>query len=173
MGLPEKNIESITDLNPKGTFNKIHFLRNLTGQNVSSGLISSTLVMTGPAIIILEAAASGKFTDQQTINWMFAVYFFGGIFGILMPLLYKIPITGGHSITGVAFLATVTSQFTYPQLIGGYVMSGLLIFLIGMSGLFTKIIKWVPKEIISAKSISFKCTICFYHCLIKRFFPSP
>lgn len=150
MGFPEKNLERITGLNPKGNLKYSHLLRNITGQNVSSGLISSTLVMTGPAIIILEAAASGKFTDQQTINWMFAVYFFGGIFGILMSLLYKIPITGGHSITGVAFLASVTSYFTYPQLIGGYVMSGLLIFLIGMSGLFTKIIKWVPKEIISA-----------------------
>jgi benzoate membrane transport protein len=81
---------------------------------------------------------------------MFAVYFFGGLFGIVMPLLFRIPITGGHSISGVAFLATVTAQFTYPQLIGGYVMSGMLILLIGLSGLFTKIMKWVPKEVIAA-----------------------
>jgi benzoate membrane transport protein len=106
--------------------------------------------MTGPALIILKAAATGNFTDQQTINWMFAVYFFGGFFGILMSLLYRIPITGGHSITGVAFLATVTSHFTYPELIGGYLLSGLLILIIGMSGLFTRIIKWVPTEVISA-----------------------
>ncbi|RFU62823.1 benzoate/H(+) symporter BenE family transporter [Peribacillus glennii] len=150
MGLPDKYMERQNVLNPEGQLKKGHFLHNLTTQNVSSGLISSTMVMTGPAIIILEAAAAGRFTDQQTINWMFAVYFFGGIFGILMPMLYKIPITGGHSITGVAFLATVTSHFTYPQLIGGYMMSGLLIFLVGISGLFTKIIKWVPKEVISA-----------------------
>lgn len=127
-----------------------HFLHDLNGQNISSGLISATLVMTGPAIIVLQAAAVGGFTDQQTINWMFAVYFFGGLFGILMSLLYRIPITGGHSITGVAFLATVTTQFTYSELIGGYVMSGLLILLVGMSGFFTKIIKWVPKEVIAA-----------------------
>ncbi|MDR7239529.1 benzoate/H(+) symporter BenE family transporter [Neobacillus drentensis] len=126
------------------------FLRDITSQNVSSGFISSTLVMTGPALIILQAAAAGHFSDQQTINWMFAVYFFGGLFGIIMPLLYRIPITGAHSISGVAFLATVTAHFTYPQLIGGYVMSGLIIFLIGISGLFTKIIKWVPKEVIAA-----------------------
>jgi benzoate membrane transport protein len=125
-------------------------LRDLTSQNVSSGFISSTLVMTGPALIILQAAAAGHFSDQQTINWMFAVYFFGGLFGIIMPLLFRIPITGAHSISGVAFLATVTAHFTYPQLIGGYVMSGLIILLIGISGLFTKIIKWVPKEVIAA-----------------------
>jgi benzoate membrane transport protein len=67
-----------------------------------------------------------------------------------MPLLYRIPITGGHSITGAAFLATVTAQYSYPELIGGYVMSGLLIFLVGITGLFTKIIGWVPKEVIAS-----------------------
>ena len=144
MGLPE---EQQMD---RQTGNKNGLLRDLNSQNISSGLISSLLVMTGPALIILQAAATGGFTDQQTINWMFAVYFFGGLFGIIMPLVFRIPITGGHSITGAAFLATVTAQFTYPQLIGGYVMSGLIILLIGMSGLFTRIIKWVPKEVISA-----------------------
>ncbi|MET1030978.1 benzoate/H(+) symporter BenE family transporter [Domibacillus tundrae] len=129
---------------------KNHLFRDLTNQNVSAGMISSTLVMTGPAAIILEAASNGGFTASQTINWMFAVYFFGGLFGIIMPLLYKIPITGGHSITGVAFLATVTHQFSYSQLIGGYVMSGLIIYLVGVSGFFTKIIKWVPKEVIAS-----------------------
>jgi benzoate membrane transport protein len=150
MGLPEKQVKkqiALLDLKSKGRFN---FFRDVTSQNISSGLISSTLVMTGPALIILEAASSGNFTDQQTINWMFAVYFFGGIFGIVMSLLYCMPITGGHSISGVAFLATVTAHFTYPELIGGYVMSGLIIFIIGISGLFTRIIKWVPIEVISA-----------------------
>ncbi|PLR77381.1 benzoate transporter [Bacillus sp. V3-13] len=150
MAIPNKHEDGQRELIQEVKYNKHHFFQDITGQNISSGLISSTLVMTGPAIIILQAAASGGFTDQQTVNWMFAVYFFGGLFGILMSLLFRIPITGGHSITGVAFLATVTSHFTYPQLIGGYVMSGLLIFLIGMSGLFTKIIKWVPKEVIAA-----------------------
>ncbi|PLS18116.1 benzoate transporter [Bacillus sp. M6-12] len=125
-------------------------LRDITGQNFSSGLIASTLVMTGPALIVLEAAASGHFTPEQTINWMFAVYFFGGLFGILMPLWFRIPITGGHSISGVAFLATMTSQFTYSQLIGGYVISGIFILLVGLTGVFTKIIKWVPKEVIAS-----------------------
>lgn len=125
-------------------------IQGVTSQNVAAGLISSTLVMTGPAAIILDAANSGGFTAEQTISWMFAVYFFGGLFGIILPLLYKIPITGGHSITGVAFLATVTSQFTYSQLIGGYIMAGLLIYLVGISGLFTKMIRLVPKEVISA-----------------------
>ncbi|WP_264807129.1 benzoate/H(+) symporter BenE family transporter [Cytobacillus sp. NCCP-133] len=147
MGLPEKKHHVDSE---KRKLLKQPMIRDLTGENISAGIIASTLVMTGPALIILQAAAAGGFTGQQTINWMFAVYFFGGAYSILMPLLYRIPITGGHSITGAAFLATMTAQYTYPELIGGYVMSGLLIFLVGITGLFTKIIAWVPKEVIAS-----------------------
>lgn len=145
MGLPKERPNGYSQTEQKGSF-----IRDLTAENISSGIIASTLVMTGPALIILQAASAGGFTDQQTINWMFAVYFFGGVYSILLPLLYRIPITGGHSITGAAFLATVTAHYSYPELIGGYVMSGLLIFLVGISGLFTKIIGWVPKEVIAS-----------------------
>ena len=134
-----------TGRNPgAGLFSDLHI------QNVSSGLISATLIATGPAIMLLEAAANGNFTDRQAIGWMFAVYFFGGLFGILMSLWHRKPIVGGHSLTGVAFLSTITAYIPYSQLIGGYVLSGLFIFLIGISGVFTKIIKWVPRQVISA-----------------------
>ena len=150
MGLPEMQSDKQKGLLDSKAKGRYQLFQDITSQNISSGLISSTLLMTGPALIILQAAAAGNFTNQQTINWMFAANFFPGIFGILLALLFRIPITGGHSISGIAFLATVTAHFSYPQLIGGYVMSGLLILLIGISGLFTKIIKWVPKEVIGA-----------------------
>jgi benzoate membrane transport protein len=150
MRLIEKQAENRLGIPPSKPNGRFTFLQDITSQNISSGLISSTLVMTGPVLIILKAADAGHFTDHQTINWIFADYFFSGILGIIMSLIYRIPITAGNTISGVAFLATVTSHFTYPELIGGFVMSGLIIFIIGISGLFTKLINWVPIEVISA-----------------------
>ncbi len=150
MGWPNNFLKKRSEDYTVSKKKKSRLIQDITSQNISSGLISSTLIMTGPAVIILEAAASGGFTASQTVNWMFSVYFFGGLFGIVMPLLYKIPITGGHSITAVAFLATATSQFSYSQLIGGYILSGMLIYFAGVSNLFTKIIQWVPKEVIAS-----------------------
>lgn len=119
-------------------------------KNLSSGIVSGILAATGPPVIILEAAANGHFSDAQTVFWMFSVYFFGGLFSIVLPLYYRIPIVGAHSITGVAFLATITSQVPYNQLIGSYMISSLLIFFVGILGLFSKFMKYVPKEIIAA-----------------------
>lgn len=125
-------------------------LRDLTIENVSSGVISSLLVMTGPAILILQVGLMGHFSEQQTVSWMFAVYFLGGIFSIVNAMWYKIPITGAHSLSGVAFLVTVAGHYTYPELIGGFVVSGALIVVIGMSGVFTKILALLPMEVVSA-----------------------
>ncbi|ARK29433.1 benzoate/H(+) symporter BenE family transporter [Halalkalibacter krulwichiae] len=127
-----------------------HPLKDLNQQNISAGLVASLLVMTGPPVLLLQAAANGSFTINQTIMWMFSIYVIGGIYSILLPLYYRIPIVGAHTITGIAFLATVTSQFSYYELLGAYLFTGLLMFLVGYFGLFAKLINYVPKEILAA-----------------------
>lgn len=123
--------------------------KDLNYKNSTAGIASGLLAITGPPAMILEAASNGNFTTTQTILWMFAVYVFGGIFSILVPLYYRMPIVGGHSITGVAFLATVTAQFAYHQLIGAYFLAGLLMLFIGYLGVFSKMVDFVPKQIIA------------------------
>ncbi len=113
-------------------------------------MVAGIFVITGPTALILQASSNGNFSVIQTVQWIFAVYVFGGLFGIILPLYYRIPIVGGHSLTGVAFLATITSQFHFHELIGAYIFSGVLMLLIGALGFFSKLMKLVPKEIISA-----------------------
>ena len=124
-------------------------LGDLDYRNITAGIASGLLAITGPPVLILEAASNGHFTTSQTILWMFAVYVFGGIFSIVIPLYYRMPIVGAHTITGVAFLTTVTSQFTYHQLIGAYFFTGALMLLIGSLGIFSKLLEYVPRQIIA------------------------
>lgn len=128
----------------------MQILRDLHPKNISAGLIAGIFIITGPTALILEAAANGSFTTAQSIMWIFAVYVFGGLFGIILPLFTRIPITGGHTLTGVAFLATMTSQLSFHELIGAYIITGIIMALIGSLGFFAKLIKLVPKEVISA-----------------------
>ncbi|MGM0899705.1 MAG: benzoate/H(+) symporter BenE family transporter [Bacillota bacterium] len=128
----------------------LHFLKDLNHRNITSGLVAAIFVISGPCALILEASSNGNFTLTQTIMWVFSVYVIGGLFGIILPVYYRIPIVGGHTLTGVAFLATMTPQFTFNELIGSYLVSGILLLLIGFLGVFSRLIKLVPKEIISA-----------------------
>lgn len=124
--------------------------KDLNHKNIAAGTIAAIFIITGPSALILEAASKGNFTVFETVLWIFAVYAFGGLFGIILPLYYRIPIVGGHTLTGVAFLATMTTQFTFHELIGAYIVSGILMLLIGYLGFFSKLMSLVPREIISA-----------------------
>ncbi|MEL1135740.1 benzoate/H(+) symporter BenE family transporter [Desulfitobacterium sp. THU1] len=123
--------------------------KDLNLRNIAAGLVSALIAITGPPAIILEAAANGNFTTSQAVMWMFSCYVFGGLFSIIIPWYYKMPIVGANTITGVAFLATVTAQFSYADLLGAYIVSALLMLGIGVLGVFSKLLDYVPKEIIS------------------------
>ena len=125
-------------------------LKDINLKNMAAGFVAGIFIITGPSALILEASSNGSFTIAQTVGWIFSVYVFGGLLGIILPLYFRIPIVGGHSLTGVAFLAAITAQFTFTELIGAYIVSGILMFLIGALGLFEKLMSLVPKEIISA-----------------------
>lgn len=127
----------------------IGWIRDLNVRNFAAGLVSALLAVVGPPAIMLEAAAKGNFTTSQTILWLFTCYVIGGIFSILVPLYYRMPIVGAHSITGVAFLATVAGQFSYSQLIGAYIFSAFLMLVVGVLGVFGKLLEYVPRELIA------------------------
>lgn len=126
------------------------FINDLNTQNISAGIITGTLGIVGAPIIVIEAAAAGGFTHIETISWFYAVQFFGALFGLIMAFYYRMPIVGAHSITGAAFLVTVTPHFTYSELVGGFIITGIIIMLFGISGIFKKVMSWIPREIISA-----------------------
>jgi benzoate membrane transport protein len=127
-----------------------NILLDINTKNIAAGTVAGIFVITGPSALILEASSNGNFSAAQTILWIFSVYVFGGLLGIFLPLYYRIPIVGGHSLTGVAFLATMTNQFTFNELIGAYIVSGLLLLFVGLLSFFSRLVNLVPREIISA-----------------------
>ncbi|NHC41667.1 benzoate transporter [Bacillus sp. MM2020_1] len=127
-----------------------NILLDINTKNIAAGTVAGIFVITGPSALILEASSNGNFSAAQTILWIFSVYVFGGLLGVFLPLYYRIPIVGGHSLTGVAFLATMTNQFTFNELIGAYIVSGLLVLFVGSLSFFSRLVNLVPREIISA-----------------------
>lgn len=127
-----------------------NLIKDINFNNISSGIIAGTLGIFGPTMMIIEAASAGDFSYAETISWAYAVLFFGALLGIVMSMYYKIPVVGAHSITGAAFLVTVTPHFTLQELVGAYIITGLIILFLGISGVFKKVMRWIPKEILSA-----------------------
>lgn len=124
------------------TLNKHQYLFN--------GIVSGLLACTGGAVLVIEAAHAAGLSRTALVSWLFAAYFLAGLVNIALPLIFKLPMAGAHSITAAAFLGTAAAHFTLSELAGSYILSGVLILLIGLTGIFAKFMNLLPKPIIAA-----------------------
>lgn len=126
------------------------FFRDINSHNMSAGFMSAILGITGPTILILSAAHVNHLANAQVLAWIAAVNVVGGLFSIILPVLLHKPVTVAHSLMGVAFLVTQVGHYSFSDLVGAYLVSALLIFVVGFSGLYGKLMSLMPIEVISA-----------------------
>lgn len=119
-------------------------------QTITAGTVAAIFGCTGPALLVINAASGGGLTQVQAISWLFSIYFFGGLISLLLALYYKMPINGAYSIPGAVMMITALKQFTIQEAAGAYLVAGLLVFVLGLTGVISKIMKWLPLPIIMA-----------------------
>lgn len=134
-----------------------NFLRNLrdlpgtiTLSGISAGFIVILISYTGPLLIVLQAAAAGNLTPEQTSSWVWAVIVGNGIITIILSLLYRQPINSPYSTAGAALLVTSLTHFPLSEAIGAYIVAAAGIALIGVSGLFGRVMRLVPQPVVLA-----------------------
>lgn len=124
--------------------------RHLNGSTIASGLISSIFGCTGPALVVISASSTAGFTTADTVTWIFGIYVFGGLLGLLLALYYKLPISGAYSIPGATLMGTALAGYTFNEAAGAFVIAGVIVLAIGLTGLIGKIMKVLPLEIVMA-----------------------
>lgn len=129
-------------------------LRDLPGalnlNSVSAGTVAAIFGCSGPALIVIGAANAGNLTSGQTVAWLLAIYGLGGLISLFMALRYKMPITGAYSIPGAAIMATALATFSFPEAVGAFIMSGLIVLALGLSGVIGRVMRWIPMPIVMA-----------------------
>lgn len=124
------------------------FPKHLNISTISAGTIAAIFGCTGPALIIIGGAADGGLTHEQTISWLFAVYFFGGLIGIYLALKYRQPIAGAYSIPGAVLVASALPQFSLNEIAGAYFVAGVIVLILGITRTIGKIMDWIPVPIV-------------------------
>ncbi|WP_221930871.1 benzoate/H(+) symporter BenE family transporter [Telmatospirillum sp. J64-1] len=126
------------------------FPKHVSLKSVSAAAVAAIFGCTGPALIIIGAAEAGGLSSAQTVSWLFAVYFLGGLISLILATYYMQPIVGAYSIPGAAIMLTALQTFDFSQAIGAFIMAGVLVLLLGVSGLIGKVMRWLPMPIIMA-----------------------
>ena len=102
---------------------------------------------TGAALIMISVADKLGLSQQEASSWMFALYFFGGLIGVILSLKYKMPISGAYTIAGTLMLLNVRN-YKLTQFSGAFLASGVIILIVGLLGLKEKLLKVLPLPII-------------------------
>ncbi|MDR3560582.1 MAG: benzoate/H(+) symporter BenE family transporter [Negativicutes bacterium] len=123
--------------------------KNLNVNTVSAGLLSGIFGIT-TSLIIIGAGTSANLPEAKIISWIFSTFFFGAVVGLILTIKYRQPLPGAWSIPGAALVAISLKQFPFSDMIGAYFVAGVIVFLLGASGLMGRVIRLFPLPIVLA-----------------------
>lgn len=129
----------------------MHSLRkDLSLSAVIAGLIAVIISYAGPLIIVFQAAREAHLPSAQVSSWIWAISIGSGLTGLLLSWRLKVPVITAWSTPGAALLVSMLPTVSLPQAIGAYIVASLIIAVIGLSGLFDKLMSHLPKAIAAA-----------------------
>lgn len=117
---------------------------------VLAGLIAVLISYAGPLLLVLQAAQSAQLSAAQTTSWIWAISIGAGLCGVALSLRTKMPVICAWNTPGAALLAVGLVTTPYEQAIGAYVTASALMLIVGVSGLFERLMAIVPKSLCAA-----------------------
>lgn len=122
-------------------------LRDCSLSAVVAGFIATAISYAGPLVIIFQAAKAGGLPQDVLSSWVWTISIGSGVLGILLSLRYKVPIIIAWSAPGSALLVTMLPDITLNEAVGAYVVTSVMVLLVGLSGAFDRIINRLPAAI--------------------------
>ena len=129
-------------------------IRSTTGLRASdlvspsiAALISVIVNYGGTFVLVFQAAQLAHLSAAQTASWVWSVSIGVGVTGAWLSYRYREPIITAWSTPGVAFLATVMPFTPYGEVVGAYMLSAIGFIVLGLSGAFERLVRWIPSGI--------------------------
>ena len=117
---------------------------------ITAGFLAILVGYTGSAAIVFQAARAGG-ADQALIgSWMGVLGVGMGVTCIGLSLRYRAPIITAWSTPGAAILVTALSGVDMSDAIGAFLLSAMLVTLLGVTGWFETVMQKIPLQIASA-----------------------
>ncbi|MDQ0246264.1 benzoate membrane transport protein [Bacillus fengqiuensis] len=120
------------------------FFGNLTPAALGTGFVAAMFSIMGPGLIVMNSAKEGNLSLEQAVSWLFIIYAAGGFFTLVMSLRYRLPIVVAYSIPGAILIGSALKHMSINETVGACIVAGLVVTLLGLSGLIKKVIEHIP-----------------------------
>lgn len=114
---------------------------------VTAGFLAVLISYSGPLIIFFQAAQSAGVAPDMISSWVWAVSIGAALSGIFLSVALKVPVVTAWSAPGTALLVTLFPGLSLNEAVGAYITTAVILFAIGSSGSFDRLLKQVPKGI--------------------------
>ena len=118
--------------------------------SMTNGLVAAIFAATGPLVIILSVANSAGLETNIVNSWVFAAFFIGGVFTVILSFAYRQPIAIAWTMPGAALLISALDHMSFSEAVGAFLIAGLIMFLLGLSGVVRWVMAKFPTSVVMA-----------------------
>ena len=135
-----------------GPANSVFFppLKDWSLSAVVAGILASTMGYAGPLVILFKVAEAANLSNEVLTSWIWGMSIASGLLCGWFSLRYRIPLLFAWNAPGSALLVTLVPGLAWSEVIGAYVMAGIILLLLGISGAFEKLVRRLPLSVAAA-----------------------
>ena len=130
----------------------MQFFKDFSLSALIAGFVAVLVGITSSVALVFQAAQAFGATPAQISSWMWALGWGIGVCCAVPSLLLRKPVMVAWSTPGAAVLAAagLGGGFSMAEAVGAFMVSAVLIALVGFSGWFEKLMDKVPPAIAAA-----------------------
>ena len=118
--------------------------------NLTGALIAFLFGITGPLVVLIAVGSAGGLSEADMVSWICVSYGLGGLLSIAFSLLYRQPLMFHFSLPGTVLLGPALGHFAFAEVVGAYLVTAVVVTLIGVTGCVRRIMSAVPMPIVMA-----------------------
>lgn len=118
------------------------------GLYLANAVIAFIFAASGPVAIILAVGARGGLSESDLSSWIFGSFFLNGLITLLFCTLYRQPLVFFWTIPGTVLVGQALGHLSWPEVIGAFFATGLLMLVLGLSGWVRRAMQAVPMPIV-------------------------
>ena len=123
-------------------------LADFGGVYFANGLVAFLFAASGPVAIILAVGTRGGLTPSDLSSWIFGAFFINGLISIAFCWYFRQPLVFLWTIPGAVLVGPALSHLEWPEVIGAFVATGILMLALGFSGWVRRAMEAVPMPIV-------------------------
>ena len=126
------------------------FARDFGATYAANALVGFIFAASGPVAIVLAVGAQGGLAESDLASWIFGSFFVNGLISIVFCLRYRQPLVFFWTIPGTVLVGPALGHLSFPEVIGAFIATGVLMLVLGLSGWVRRCTEAAPMPIVMA-----------------------